>query len=368
MKLLALLTAMTLVMAASASASPTHLLRGEGVTLSLPAGWHGLVSPAGIQVADFPLPQRARSSANLVRVRRGHVHLIVFNYGPWVPYLHFRPSREPLLLSRRNLTGAMEGFGANDTYAVRTARLGGEMLEFLADLGPKPFSPSALRRVNAVLVSLRVLPSRVLYPSHGQLAADGLSLPLLPGWTGSLEIPADQSGVRVVLRAARGNVDVNLLEYAESYGSGRHLGLPVALTNHDMLRSPQKRLARLVFSNGGRSFDLTTTVRSPRDLREENRLLARLAVSPRPWTFRCCNLALRLPGTWRAALRPRPYPVIKLRGPGVLAVLAEMRPGERASGRIVRRGGRRFGIDVTPQSAQTRAEAVLATLHVTRHS
>jgi hypothetical protein len=164
----------------------------------------------------------------------------------------------------------------------------------------------------------------------------------------------------------RGKVKVTLLEYAESYGSGHQLGLPVALTSRDILRHPQQALARLGFSNGGRSFDLTATAHSPGDLREANRLLATLTVTPRPWTFRCCNLALRLPGTWRAALRPRHYPVIKLRGPGVLVILAELRPGERGSGRILQRAGRRFRVEVMPSSARARADAVLSTLRVTR--
>lgn len=369
MKRVAFLAAVIAVAATGASASSTRTLRGDGVTLSLPAGWHGLVGSAGVQAADFPIPARARSSANLVRVRRGHMHLIVWNYGPSVPYLpHSHPARPPLALTRRNLYGEPEGFPAADVYARRTARVSGEMLEILADLGPKPLAPDALRKVNGVLATLRVLPARVLRPRHGRLAADGVSVHLLPGWSGRMEIPADRYGARLVLRAAHGDVHVTLLEYAESYGSGRHLALPVVLTSRDILRRPPKPLARLVFSNGGRSFDLTATDRSPQNLREANRLLATLAVASRGWTFRCCDLALRLPGTWRAALRPRLYPVLKLRGPGVLVVLTELRPGERASGRILRRAGRRFRIEVTPAPARARADAVLATLHAKSRS
>jgi len=40
-----------------------------------------------MRAADFPLGPRVRTSANLAHVRRGHVHLIVWNYGPWVLYL-----------------------------------------------------------------------------------------------------------------------------------------------------------------------------------------------------------------------------------------------------------------------------------------
>src|SRR5207245_6847266 len=82
----------------------------------------------------------------------GHVHLIVWDYGPSVPYLpNFRRARTPLR-SRRDLTaGPLEGFPAGDAYAVRTVTMGGEMLELVADLGPKPFASARLRSVNAVL-------------------------------------------------------------------------------------------------------------------------------------------------------------------------------------------------------------------------
>ena len=106
------------------------------------------------------------------------------------------------------------------------------------------------------------------------------------------------------------------------------------------------------------------------DLPEANRLLATLTVAPRPWTFRSCDLSLHLPGTWRVAVRPRSgcYPVLKLRGPHVLVVLTELRPGERATGRVLRRAGRRFRVEVTPASARMRANAVLATLRAKRRS
>jgi hypothetical protein len=369
-KRVALVAVLMLLVVTGASASSGRTLRGEGVTLSLPVGWYGLVGSGGVQAADFPLPRRARSSANLVRVPRGHVHLIVWNYGPWVPDLRrfHHPARSPLVLGRRNLTPSLEGFGASDAYFVRTARLGGEMLEVVADLGPKPFAAAALRTVNAVLATLHVLPPRVVLPRKGRLAADGVAVRLLSGWSGRMEIPADRYGARLVLRASRGGLHVVLLEYAESYGSGRRRALPVVLTSRDVLRRPAPPFARLVFSNGGRSFELTASYRSPRDLPEVNRLLATLTVAPRRWTFRCCNLLLRLPGTWRAALRPRLYPVIKLRGPGVLLVLTELRPGEQASGRIVRQAGRRFRVEVTPASGRASANAVLATLRVKPHS
>lgn len=359
------LAVLTLLAVTGASASSGRTLRGEGLTLSLPAGWRGLVGGGGVQAADFPLVPRVRNSANLVRVRHGHVHVIVSNYGPWVPYLSdFRRARSPLAFGRRDVKWAeFEGFRA-DYFVHSDVLLGGDMLDVLADLGPKPLAPSALRKVNALLSTLHVLPSRVVPPRHRRLAADGVAVRLLPGWSGRMEIPAERYGARLVLRATRGAVHVTVLEYAESYASGRHLALPVVLTRRDILRRPPKLLARLVFSNGGRSFDVTATARTPRDLRTANSLLATLTVALLPWTFRCCNLALRLPGSWRAALRPRRYPVIKLRGPGLLVILTELRPGERATGRILRKASRRFRVEVTPASARAAADRVLATLRI----
>src|SRR5438067_2929635 len=102
-KPVALLAALTLVAVTGASASSGRMLRGEGLTLSLPAGWHGLVGGGGVQAADFPLGPRVRNSANLARVRRGHVHVIVSNYGPRVPYLpDFHRAQAPLAYRRRD--------------------------------------------------------------------------------------------------------------------------------------------------------------------------------------------------------------------------------------------------------------------------
>jgi hypothetical protein len=89
-----------------------------------------------------------------------------------------------------------------------------------------------------------------------------------------------------------------------------------------------------------------------------------MTVAPRPWRFQSCDLTMRLPGTWRAAINPRSgcYPVITLRAPGVRVVLTELRATERASGRVVHESGRRFLVEITPVSAKRTADAVLATL------
>jgi hypothetical protein len=89
---------------------------------------------------------------------------------------------------------------------------------------------------------------------------------------------------------------------------------------------------------------------------------------PRPWAFRSCDLTLRLPGTWRAAVNPRSgcYPVITLHGPGIGVVVTELRPREPAGGHLLTRSGRRFRVQVAPPSAAPQADAVLATLQAKR--
>ena len=365
MKRVALLALPALVAVTGANASSSRTLRGEGLTLSLPAGWHGLVGSGGVQAADFPLPRRARSSASLVRVPSGHVHLIVWNYGPWVVYRpHRRNARPPFVLRWRNLTGALEGFDADDTYLLRTARIRGESIEVIADLGPKPPASSALSQANAVLATLQVLPPRVVRPRGDLLRADGVAVRLPAGWSGHIEIPRGLDGERLVLRAADGGTHVELLEYTET-APARHLVPPITLTSRDAVHLGSSTFAHRVFSTGGRSFELDVTARNTSGLRDANPLLATLSVEPRPWTFRSCDLSLRLPGTWRVAVRPRSgcYPVLELRGPGALVVLSELRPGQTASGRILRRTGRRFRVAVTPASARRAADAVLSTLH-----
>jgi hypothetical protein len=355
-----------LLVAGAACGGGGHLktLRGHGLSLSLPPGWHGEAAAGQLQAADFPLTKAALGSPELARVPLGHLHLVVWDYGPSVPYLrNFPAASPPLRLRRRDLTSGMEGFPAGDRDAVRSVSLDGELLQLVADLGPKPLLATRLREANRVLASLRVEPPRVLQPQRSRLAADGIGLRLLPGWHGRLEIPADADAARVVLRAHRGQLEVVLLELGPRDGSAAHLDLPVTVTVRDLLGHRQPLIARRVFSTGGRSFDLSVVAPSVAFLRAANRLLATLTVAPHPWTLQSCDLSLRLPGSWRAAIRPRDqcYPVITLHGPAVRVVLTELRPGELAGGRLLRRSGRRFRVEVAPASAHAEADAVLAT-------
>ncbi len=346
----------------SASAYSTSALDGYGLRLTLARGWYGVTDPGQLQAADFPLARAVLDSPERAHVPRGHVHLIVRDYGPEVPYLDFQPARAPIALGRRDITAGMEGFPTDDVYAVRSALLGGEQLQIVADLGPRPLAANSLQKLNRVLGTLRVQPPRVLLPHDGHLASDGVALRLLPGWSGRIEIPANQAGAQLDLRAQRGDIHLVLLQLAGVEGS--HAILPITLAAKDILHRHSTAIARRVFSTAGRSFDLSVTVPGPGDLAQANRLLKTLTAKPRDWTFQSCDLSLRLPGTWRAAVNPRSgcYPVITLRAAGVRVVLTELRAKQRASGRVLRDSGRRFHIEITPPSAKRRAEAVLATL------
>ena len=364
MRLLAPLIVALLLVAytGSASARSTSTLDGYGLNLTLARGWHGVAHPGQLQAADFPLARSVLDSPERAHVPRGHVHLIVWDYGPAVPYLDFQPARAPLALGRRDITAGMEGFPTNDVYAVRSVLLGGEQLEIVADLGPKPLAANSLQKVNQVLGTLRVQPPRVLLPHHGRLASDGVALRLRPGWSGRIEIPANQAGAQLALRLQRGEIHLVLLQLAGDQGS--HADLPITLAAKDILHRHSLTIARRWFFTAGRSFDLSVTVPAPGDLAQANRLLKTLPAAPRPWTFRSCDLSLRLPGTWRAAINPRSgcYPVITLRAPGVRVVFTELRANERASGRVLRESGRRFHVEIAPPSATRNADAVLATL------
>jgi hypothetical protein len=341
-----------------------HVLTEGDISLRLAHGWHGLAAPGQLQAADFRLGNRVLGSPELARVPRGHVHVIVWDYGPAVPYLaaNFRPGRTPLALDRKDLAaGPLEGFSGDDAFAVRTVAVGEELLELVADLGPKPFSDGSLQKADSVLATLRVRRPRVVRPRGRRLAWGGVAMTLLPGWTGRIEIPPDRHAAELVIRARRGDIRVVLLELADS--GGGHADLPVALTTRNILSG--RGLARRVFSSAGRGFDLSVVLPSAAELPVANLFLKTLTAVPRPWTFRSCDLSIRLPGTWRAAINPRSgcYPVITLRGPGVRVVVTELRPRRHAArGRILVRGGRRFRIDVSPGSALSEANAILATL------
>jgi hypothetical protein len=366
MRLLAPLIVALLLVACtgSASAYSTSTLHGYGLNLTLARGWHGVADPGQLQAADFPLARAVVDSPERAHVPRGHVHLIVRDYGPEVPYLDFQPARAPIALGRRDLTAGMEGFPSDDVYAVRSVLLGGEQLQIVADLGPKPLTAHSLQKLNRILGTLHTQRPFVLLSHDGRLASDGVALRLLPGWSGRIEIPANQAGAQLALRAQRGDVHLVLLQLAAVEGS--HANLPITLAAKDILHRHSIAIARRVFSTAGRSFDLSVTVPAPDDLAQANRLLKTLTARPRAWRFQSCDLSLRLPGTWSAAINPRSgcYPVITLRTLGVRVVLTELRANQQASGRVLRESGRTFRVEITPPSAKRRADVVLATLRV----
>jgi hypothetical protein len=259
------------LLATACSGSHGKTLGGPGVTLSLPHGWFGVSAPGQLQAADFPLSRSVLASAQRAHVPRGHVHLILWDYGPSVPGLAGRQPnlRGPLVL--KGMSGPFEGFPFKDAFAGRSATVNGEVLQALVDLGPKPVPAGRLRDVNKVLRSLNVPSPRVLRPHNGLLEADGVALRLPSGWTGRIEIPPTKFATRLVLRARKGGTRLTLLELPRSL-RGQRLELPVTL------RQFSSRFARRVFSTGGRSFDISAVFSSKSGLAEANRLIAGLGV------------------------------------------------------------------------------------------
>src|SRR5471030_1568673 len=101
MRRFAPLVAGLLLVACTGSAST---LDSYGLSVTLAPGWQGLADPGQLQAADFPLARAVLDSPERARVRRGHVNLIVWDYGPAVPYLSFPPGRAPLMLGRHDIT------------------------------------------------------------------------------------------------------------------------------------------------------------------------------------------------------------------------------------------------------------------------
>ncbi len=262
------------LLAAGCSSNHERTLSGSGLSLSLPSGWYGVAGRGQLQAANFPLARSVLGSAERAHVRRGHVHLIIWGYGPVVPYLAGGGPglRGPATLRGRDLTGPFEGFPGDHAFAERSLTVNGQALQALADLGPKPADPARLREVNRVLRTLEVASSRIVRPHGRMLTAKGVSLPLLPGWSGRIEIPAATFAASLVVRARRGSTRLTLLELPPSLRS-RRLQLPVAL------QRVGAHFGRRVFSTGGRNFDVSAVFTSPRGLTAANRLVAGLRLS-----------------------------------------------------------------------------------------
>ena len=108
------------ILATACSGSHSRTLGGQGISLSLPHGWYGVSGPGQLQAADFPLARSVLASAERARVRRGHVHVIVWDYGPAVPYLaRANPSvKGPFVFRRRDVRGPFEGFPFDHAFAT----------------------------------------------------------------------------------------------------------------------------------------------------------------------------------------------------------------------------------------------------------
>jgi hypothetical protein len=76
---------------------------------------------------------------------------------------------------------------------------------------------------------------------HGRLASDGVALRLLPGWSGRIEVPANQAAAQLVLRARHGDVQVVLLQMVGA--QGRHADLPITRTPRTSFKSMGSRIA-----------------------------------------------------------------------------------------------------------------------------
>jgi len=275
MRRIAALAAVALA-AAGCSSHHERTLRGSGLSLSLPRGWYGVAGPGQLQAASFPLSRSVLGSAERAHVPRGHVHLIIWAYGPVVPYLAGGPRlRGQVVLRTRDVTGPFEGFPDDHAFAERSMTVNGEALEALADLGPKPARPDRLQEVNRVLRTLRVESSRTV-PAKGRvLTANGVSLRLLPEWSGRIEIPPATFAASLVVRASRGATHLTLLELPRSFRGGV-LRLPVSL------KRVNAHFGRRVFSTEGRSFDVSAVFASPGGLADANRLLTGLRLSREP--------------------------------------------------------------------------------------
>jgi hypothetical protein len=266
--------------AAGCSGDRGRTVGGGGMQLTLPQGWHGLAGHGQVQAADFRLTPRALGSFESANVRRGHVHLVVRDFGPAVPFLwqSFQELRGPLTVRPRDLlAGGFEGFPADRALAQRDVRIGGEQLEVFADFGPKPAGGAARRRANRILATLRVRRPRVIRPHDGKLAYDGLGLRLLAGWSGRIEIPPSTQ-THLVLRLRRDATRIVLIELPRSFEfHSRQVQLPLAFRRGDLVGGAL-RVGRRVVTVNGRNLDLSAAG----DFAQANRLLATLTVAPTP--------------------------------------------------------------------------------------
>jgi hypothetical protein len=177
---------LTLVVAGCGSAAgdtgtePTETIRGYGLSIELPAGWHGdIVAPPPwaltLRAANFPLSPVATDQGQQAQQSMGPDDILItlVHYGrapeDWRP----RRVHLPLAIERANFTSS-EGFvhpAATDSFVLADGAF-----QLWAVFGRETPSDELLAEANRVLATVAVEPRL--------LALGGLSIELPVGWDG----------------------------------------------------------------------------------------------------------------------------------------------------------------------------------------
>jgi hypothetical protein len=166
--------------AGETSGQPTHTVRGHGLRIDLPIGWHGEVvhpEPPGaltLRAANFPLPPATDVGQQAQRVMGEQDVLITLSYyGPARDGWSVRPATLPLEIERAHFA-SFEGFSqpvATDSYV-----LDGGAFQLWVVFNTGAPRDDLVAEANRVLATV-TLESRLL-------DLDGLSLELPVGWDG----------------------------------------------------------------------------------------------------------------------------------------------------------------------------------------
>jgi hypothetical protein len=160
----ALLVAAVLVglLGGGARAETSAAVRGFGIAVTPPAGWHVRISRGLVEASTAPLPPRGRwAAARLSRsIHRGDVELVLFEDRPTpnVPFTRSAYRRGPPLPFRTSEFRGPPLGGSNPGrhgFARRNFRVGGRFFDLFAESGHAPPRAAAVASLNTIVASLR---------------------------------------------------------------------------------------------------------------------------------------------------------------------------------------------------------------------
>ncbi|MHB8469946.1 MAG: hypothetical protein ACYDCH_09355 [Gaiellaceae bacterium] len=144
---------------------PRGTLVGAGLSIRLPAGWHGRIYEvdrrwAEFQIANFDLLRGDPDGTKAAASMDSRSILIMLDEASPLTGAYFPKASLPIRLSRIDYLAAAEGIPVSHALFTRDFSNHGRPFALRVQFGRHPVAPRALQQVNRILATLRITPRR----------------------------------------------------------------------------------------------------------------------------------------------------------------------------------------------------------------